>query len=344
MGQPNQKSDGREDVQGNRMLREVELALQSHEENLRSVAQTEALKIQEFYEKLHMENQFAEELKSTSLHMEERLQEQRALLNDLVDQKAKASQELKDLKEQIAFCKVKAKMVMHGSVSVTKSETKDLATDLEIQRLEQALTMANEALAVSREEFSSLQSRYLVTFKEKCEISEQLEQAKLHSKHLEVSLTQTSVVDGVDIPAPRSDSTTQTIKVECVDAIVETDAVVHEEATKPAKIEDQSTQTSICATPKSNNSGVQTEKQQPDDKEKSMCLGSMAMPLQVNNQVENIWQDEEQKQCGASVGTDIFFPSIVQVPDFDHELDRQALLEVITARTQRLVAVLWYKM
>lgn len=332
--EPNQKSEGTDDARAQRMLREVELALQSHQENLRSVAQTEAMKIQELYEKLHVENQLAEEIKSSRLQMEEQLQEQRALLEDLAHQKVEASQELNDIKEQIAFCKVQAKMERQGSASVA---TKDLATDLEIKRLEQALTMANTALAASREELFFLQATHLAALKEKRELSERLEQVQLHAKRLEDSLAQASGLEGAVIPVLRAECTTQTVEAEYVDVIVETEGVHQKEVKEPRKTEDESTQTSMCAQPETSNAEVQTEKQLPHDEETSIHLGSAVVPLQAVSQVENIWHEEEQRECGVSVGTDTSFPELLQAPVFVHELDKQALLEAIKTRAQRFV-------
>ncbi|RLN92319.1 hypothetical protein BBJ28_00018455 [Nothophytophthora sp. Chile5] len=155
-----------------KMVRQVERALQEHEENLRSLAKEEARKVQQVYEQLHVETQLAEELKASRLKSEKQHEHAQRQLDEILQQKQEAEDALADLKEQIQFLTLKKKMmgppalnaVLPASFLVHEASVE---AEREVKRLQQTLEMVNSELATSREELAKLQAAHLTLLRNK---------------------------------------------------------------------------------------------------------------------------------------------------------------------------------
>ncbi|RLN88038.1 hypothetical protein BBJ28_00026414, partial [Nothophytophthora sp. Chile5] len=149
-----------------KMVRQVERALQEHEENLRSLAKEEARKVQQVYEQLHVETQLAEELKASRLESEKQHEHAQRELDELRQQKQEAEDALVDLKEQIQFLTMKKKMMGPPALNTVlpasfPAHEANVEAEREVNRLQETLEMVNSELATSREELAKLQTAHL---------------------------------------------------------------------------------------------------------------------------------------------------------------------------------------
>lgn len=197
------------------ILQQVEYALQDHQESLRSLAQQEAKKIEGLYEQLHVENQLAEQIKASRILAEHQVKEAQEHLDSVLQEKDDALTELNELKEQIQFLDLKRKMEFQAGVGpslVPSANQNDMATVLEIKRLEQALAMVNSTLSESRIELAKMQQLHLTTLKDKQVLIDQLSESQNHVKRLEDKMSESSGVEGV--PVVHKDCGSQTVASE----------------------------------------------------------------------------------------------------------------------------------
>lgn len=218
-----------------RMLQQAEHALQTHEESLRSLAKEEARKIESLYEQLHVESRLAEEIKASRILAEKQLKDAQDDLDAILQKRDEALADLDDMKEQIQFLDLKCKMEYPFEnamrTSPPRADQSDMATVLEIKRLEQALALVNSALSESRIELSRLQDVHSSTLKEKQALTDRLNEAQILVKRLESSSLQ-SGADSNTIRVSRSECAMQTDRVELKDA--STHASV--ESTSPTEV------------------------------------------------------------------------------------------------------------
>ncbi|GMF12171.1 unnamed protein product [Phytophthora lilii] len=162
-----------------KMVQQVKRALHECEEKMRLLAEEEAQKVQKMYEQLHVETKLVEELKNTRLQTERQHEESQRQLDEVIQQKLKAEDELSDLKQQIQFLTLKQKMIGTALPSATISHTTDeknalAAAEAEVKKLQQTLEIVNVELSSSRDELAKVQALHLSALRKKKELTEKL--------------------------------------------------------------------------------------------------------------------------------------------------------------------------
>ncbi|KAE9242018.1 hypothetical protein PF004_g6794 [Phytophthora fragariae] len=161
-----------------KMVQQVERALHEHEEKLRSLAEEEAQKVKQMYERLRTDTKLAEELKATRMVAEQQHEESRRQLDEVCLQKQKAEDELADLKQQIQFHILKMKMMgtagLPTSVVPHGNDDKLAAAEADIKHLQQTLEDVNSELNAAREELRKVQALHLSALRKKKELADKL--------------------------------------------------------------------------------------------------------------------------------------------------------------------------
>lgn len=210
------------------MLEQVEHALQDHQASLRALAQDEARKLERLFEHLHVESTLADEMKASREAVAQQVAAAQAQLDALESQKDDALSIVRDLQDQIQYLDAKRKVLAQQtdrdalSRSVTTDARPDVATAIEIKRLEHTLAAVNDALASAREELAKLQATHVTTLREKQALTEQASDAANHVKRLERAIAETS--GRASVPAVHCDNESQTESVDTADASTETSA------------------------------------------------------------------------------------------------------------------------
>lgn len=201
-----------------RMLQHVERALQSHEASLRSLARDEARKIESLYAQLHTESRLVDEMKATRTLVESQVRDAQDALDAILERKDQALVELADVKDQIEFLAMKRKLAGPERLSlVARTDQSDVATVLELKRLEQALALVNATLSEARIELLQLQDTHSSTLKEKQTLAGRLSEAQERVQRLETASQQRDVESGGSRVA-QSESGSQTERVDAMDA------------------------------------------------------------------------------------------------------------------------------
>ncbi|KAG6612604.1 Zinc finger, C2H2 [Phytophthora cinnamomi] len=160
------------------MVHQVERALREHEEKLRLLAEEEAQKVKEMYERLRTETKLAEELKATRIVAEYQNEDSRRQLDEICLQRQKAEDELADLKQQIQFHTLKTKMMGSAGLPATnvlhRDDDKLAAAEAEIKNLQQTLEDVNTELTAAREELTKVQALHLSALRKKKELADKL--------------------------------------------------------------------------------------------------------------------------------------------------------------------------
>lgn len=315
-----------------KMVQQVEQALRTHEEHLRSLAQEGALGVQKVYEKLHTESQLAEELKTTRLKSERDLEEAKNRLELILQQQKEATKELADIKQQIQLAT--QTMDKMGSVpgilfSPSQQRSEELsAAEAKINSLQQMLGVVNAELSASREELKTLQETHLVTLREKQELAaRQVEPTRSRAVMQEEKSSQT-------VPPPTSIS-----QYTQVDESVQNDTVTISQA---AKHRDVTTNTMVV---EYEEAGSQTTSTLVVDKEVQTMASNPPSPkapvdpepvaASVNSPsgegvtisvVENI-----APEAGTKTDKE-------QIPDYIQQVRCQELVALLTSRAQSAAA------
>ncbi|POM57853.1 Hypothetical protein PHPALM_37581 [Phytophthora palmivora] len=176
----------KEDMAGNeaameKMVQQVERALHEHEAKMQSLAEEEAQKVKQMYERLWSELKLAEERNAARVKIEQH-QESQQQLDEVYLQKELAENELADLKQQIQFLTLKKKMVGTAVNAVStaddsvlhKSDDALIAAKAEIKDLQETLEAVNAELTSSREELAKVQALHLSALRKKKELADKL--------------------------------------------------------------------------------------------------------------------------------------------------------------------------
>ncbi|KAK1932550.1 Zinc finger protein DZIP1L [Phytophthora citrophthora] len=163
-----------------KMVQQVEKALQEHEERLRSLAGEEAEKIKRFYGQLYTETKLAEEIKSLKAEQQRNVSQRQ--LDELCSEKQRVEDELTDLKQQIQFLTLKRNMMgTVANVDASRSlphksdnENELLAAEIEIKSLQETLETVNAELSSAREELAKVQALHLSALRKKKDLADEL--------------------------------------------------------------------------------------------------------------------------------------------------------------------------
>ncbi|KAG1707468.1 hypothetical protein DVH05_026666 [Phytophthora capsici] len=170
-----------------KMVQQVEKALQEHEERLRSLAEEEAEKIKRFYGQLHTETKLAEEMKTLKAEQQRDIAQRQ--LDELCSEKQRAEDELTDIKQQIQFLTLKKNMMGTAAnedaprslSDKSDNENELLAAEMEIKSLQETLETVNAELTSAREELAKVQALHLSALRKKKDLADQLAVARGNS-------------------------------------------------------------------------------------------------------------------------------------------------------------------
>ncbi|KAL4177350.1 hypothetical protein KRP22_002283 [Phytophthora ramorum] len=186
-----------------KMVQQVERALHDHEEKLRSLAEEEATKVQQMYERLHAETKLAGELNLSRNKTEDEHKVSQRQMDEVCQQKQKAEDELEDLKQQIQFLTLKGNMMRSAGLPASSPSRDDnalVAAETEIRNLQQTLEVVNRELAASREELAKVQALHLSALRKKKELVDKLASSREDSsvvlREISTQTEQRATVDG----------------------------------------------------------------------------------------------------------------------------------------------------
>ncbi|KAL4138677.1 hypothetical protein PRIC2_002181 [Phytophthora ramorum] len=186
-----------------KMVQQVERALHDHEEKLRSLAEEEATKVQQMYERLHAETKLAGELNLSRNKTEDEHNVSQRQMDEVCQQKQKAEDELEDLKQQIQFLTLKGNMMRSAGLPASSPSRDDnalVAAETEIRNLQQTLEVVNRELAASREELAKVQALHLSALRKKKELVDKLASSREDSsvvlREISTQTEQRATVDG----------------------------------------------------------------------------------------------------------------------------------------------------
>lgn len=321
------------------MLQQVEHAFQDHQESLRALAKEEAVKIQNLYEQLHVENQLAEEIKASRLHAAKQVEEAQQQLDTILQEKDDALTELNDLKEQIQFLDLKRKMEMQAGVRTSSmpasSAEADISTTLEITRLEQALDMVNAALKGSREELGRLQETHLAALKEKQVLADRLDESQTHVKRLECKISE--ICGAQKVPVTRKDCGSQTMLAEPCD--VETQATAKSASTSEPVKEEMATQTNPEVKAPGIDIAIQTI---PDEQFHPAAVPLSELEADRNEQTStasatrtSLGETALEAESGSTLVSQHSITPSTQDPDYAFKMVAESVMDAVAARANR---------
>ncbi|DAZ99613.1 TPA: hypothetical protein N0F65_001441 [Lagenidium giganteum] len=321
----NESNDGDRQVQS--MLHQMESVIAQHQENLRTLAQQEADKLRHLYQDLHVENQLAEEIKSSRLAMETQVAEAKKALEIVLAEKEHAALEFRELQAQMDFLRSRQRIERVGTNKTATGlcPTVEVADPLEMKRLEQALSFANSALTEAREELARQQTQHVIVLKEKQLLQSELEATQANLKRLEVSVIKSMDTTTV-IPPVMIDFQCQVdLKLESAVASVQTDPCTPTttEVLPAPSVSDTDTQTELP--PKLEHISTQTDEEEPEklivELQKEIPLGP-ATPLNV---VEPDLPQAKPRDAGESTDASA-------MTDYEHDKWVKMVLDQADAR------------